>query len=137
MQGMPFMLRKITIPLILASFLMAAFFGFVAMSYGPDGRMQGDCPFSNMGMSLCPQSALPSALHHISAYHSFLNVPISFQITSLIITLLIIVSGVLVFSFNPPLYRSLTFVSYNSTPFTSHNRKIKRWLSLLEHSPSR
>lgn len=134
---MAFLLKKIAAPLILASFLMTAFFGFVAMSYGPDGRMQGDCPFSAAGRAACPQDAVAVALHHLSSYQSFLSAPIVPTITSLIIAWLVIVSGAFAFLFHPPFHRPLVPVLYHSTPFTSHDRKIKRWLSLFEYSPSR
>ncbi|MEK7114436.1 MAG: hypothetical protein AAB850_02705 [Patescibacteria group bacterium] len=119
---MPFAFKKIATPLVLASFLIIAFFGFASMSYGPDGSMQGDCPFSSMGTSLCP----------INVYQSFISVPLN-----LIPVLLILASAVFVFLFHAFLYRPLAPLSYSSPPFTSHNRKMKRWLSLFEHSPSR
>lgn len=132
------MFKKIITPLVLASFLTVAFFGFVAMSYGPDGRMQGDCPFSATGASLCPQNAPSGAIHHLSAYQSFISVPMNSGITALIIALLIVVCVALVFSFHPFLYKSLIRVGYfyDSPPISSRIRKIMRWLSLLENSPS-
>src|SRR3989338_9262569 len=127
---MSFVFRKITVPLVLLSFLMMAFFSFAGMTYAADGSMKGDCPFSTMGASLCPQSALPSAIHHIFAYQSFLNVPVNPEITAIIIALFIVVSITLIFSFHPFLYGPPAFVLYSPTPFTSEDRKIKRWLSL-------
>ncbi len=129
--------KKITAPLVLLSFLTMAFFSFAVMTYGSDGSMQGDCPFSAMGASLCPPSALPGAVHYISAYQSFLNVPVNTGIMALVIALLTIVYVALAFSFHPLLYRPLAPLLYNSPPFTSQDRKIKRWLSLFENSPSR
>lgn len=134
---MSFLFKKITTALALLSFVAMVFFSFASMSYGADGRMQGDCPFSNMGTSLCPQNALPGAVHHLSAYQSFLNAPVHFNITVLLIALLAMVATALVFLFHPLLYRPLAPILYSSPPFTSHDRKIKRWLSLFEHSPSR
>ncbi|MEK7553786.1 MAG: hypothetical protein AAB517_00295 [Patescibacteria group bacterium] len=129
-------LKKTITPLVLLSFLVMALFSFSGMSYGPDGSMRGDCPFSSLGTSLCPPSALPGAVHHISAYQSFINVPINSGITTLIISLLITVSVAITFSFHQLLRRDPVRVPYHSPPFTSQDRKIKRWLSLFENSPS-
>ncbi|MEK7144926.1 MAG: hypothetical protein AAB794_03690 [Patescibacteria group bacterium] len=134
---MALLLRKIIAPLTLVSFFMVAFFGFAAMTTGQDGRMQGDCPFSAAGAASCPQDALGAALHHLSSYQSFLSVPMNPSTTAFIIALLTIVSIALVFSFHPLLYGPHVLISYIAPTSTSHDRKIKRWLSLLEHSPSR
>jgi len=129
-------LTKTTFATVILVSLLSVFFSFAGMAYGSDGRMQGDCPFSNMGASLCPQSVLPGAIHHISAYQSFFNVPVNPGISALIIALLLAVSVAIVFPFRLTLYTIPIFVPYNPTPSTSHNRKIKRWLSLFENSPS-
>ncbi|MEK7515769.1 MAG: hypothetical protein AAB555_02465 [Patescibacteria group bacterium] len=129
-------LKKIITPLVLLSFLVMALFSFSGMSYGPDGSMQGDCPFSSLGTSLCPPGALPGAVHHLSAYQSFINVPINSGITALIISLLITVFVALIFSFHQLPRIAPVRVPYHSPPFTSQDRKIKRWLSLFENSPS-
>jgi hypothetical protein len=132
---MSFAFKKAAAPLMLASFLSVSFFSFAAMAYGPDGRMQGDCPFSAIGASLCPQSALPGAIHYISAYSSFLNVPVNSGILVLIIAMLIAII-VLALPIRPLLFSPLAFVSHHPPLVTSHDRKIKRWLSLFENSPS-
>jgi len=132
-----FTFKKIATPLLLALFMMVALFGFAVMSHGSDGRMEGGCPFSNMGALLCPQDTLSEAIHHISAYHSFLNAPVNLGIIALIIALLVVAYVAPTFSFHQLLYRPPVLVLYKSPPFTSEDRKIKRWLSLFEHSPSR
>jgi len=134
---MEFTFKKIITPFILASFLLVVFFGFIAMSSGPDGRMQGGCPFSATGVSLCPQDALAVALHHLSSYQSFISVPLHSALLALISALFLVIYVVLLFSFHPFLYRPPAFISYSAPPFTSQDRKIKRWLSLFEHSPPR
>ncbi|MDO8593718.1 MAG: hypothetical protein Q7R59_02390 [bacterium] len=131
------MFKKTATTLLLLSFLTVVFFNFSAMSRASDGSMQGDCPFSPMGASLCPQNTLPGVIHHISESQSFLNVPVSSGLATLINALLVVISIALIFSFHPFLYRSPVFVPYAAPPFTSHERKIKRWLSLFEHSPFR
>ncbi|MDP2655765.1 MAG: hypothetical protein Q8P17_04580 [bacterium] len=129
--------KKITGPLILASFLMVALFGFVAMSYGPDGRMQGGCPFSATGIVLCSQDALVAALHHISAYQSFLNVPVDSTLMLLMGALLLAVY-ILVLIIRPLLFVVPVRLAHFShgPPLSARTRKITRWLSLLENSPS-
>ena len=122
---------------ILASFLMVALFSPYMMS--TDGRMSGNCPFSIIGTSLCPQGSLAVAIHHISAYHSFFNVFVHSGITALIFfTLLLALSEILILSISPPLFRPLVLIGrlHNSPPVIQRNGKITRWLSLLENSPS-
>lgn len=129
--------KKIAAPFILAAFLAVAFFGFVAMSYGTDGRMQGDCPFSATGIVLCPQDTLIVAIHHISAYQSFLNVPV--DSTVLVLLSLMMLSLYLLILFTQPVPRILTAHTAHFShgpPVSARTRKITRWLSLLEHSPS-
>lgn len=134
---MIFLSKKIAVPFILASFLMVALFGFVAMSYGPDGRMQGGCPFSATGAALCPQDALIVAMHHINAYQSFLNVPVDSTLI-LLMGILLLAAYLLVLVVRPLLFIipvRLTHFSHGP-PLSARTRKITRWLSLLENSPS-
>ena len=138
MQGMPSVLKKIAAPLILFSFLMTAFFSFAAMTYRPDGSMRSDCPFSVVGVALCPQSVLPGALHHLSALQSFLNVPVNFAIEALVIVLLLaaLIFICLIRPIILPRLLAPIGYAYDSPPLSSRTRKINRWLSLLENSPS-
>lgn len=117
---MLFVSKKIITTFVLLSFLAMAFFGFASMTYGVNGDMQGNCPFSTTGTSLCPSTALPSVVHHLSAYQSFMSAALN-----LITVLLILVSVVFVFLFHSLLYRPIVPVSYSSPPFTSHNRKMQ------------
>ena len=115
--------KRIAIPLVLISLLAAMLFTS-AMARGSGGRMQGDCPFSTMAVS-CPQDALAAAVHHISAFVSFLNVPI--VLFTIIFT---------AFIFSLPLLRRPLVIGYlYNPPRYSQNRKITRWLSLFENSP--
>src|SRR3989344_7017860 len=104
--------KKVVAPLALVSFLAMAFFGFATMTYGPDGDMQSNCPFSVMGASLCPSNALPGAIHHLSAYQSFISVPVHFDLTTLLISLLLVISTLLAALFHPPAYKIPLFVPY-------------------------
>ena len=137
MSHMSFALRKIAPPLVLVSFLVTAFFSFAVMTYGSDGSMQGDCPFFAVrGAALCPQSVLPGVIHHLSASQALLNIPMNPDATALILALLLTASVAFAFLLNLFLrvYKPPAPVAYTSPPFTSHNRKIQRWLSLFEHS---
>ena len=130
--------KKITVLIVLASFLMIALLSFSLMTHGPDGRMGGECPFSAMGASLCPQNTLAVALHHISAYNSLLAAPTQSGITALIAVLLFVASLVLLLSVSPPAFsapaRAGSF--FDSPRATPQDRKEIRWLSLFENSPS-
>ncbi len=117
---------------------MIVLFSFATMMHGSDGRISGDCPYSAMGASLCPQNTVAIVLHHISSYKSFINVPVNFGITSLIFYLLLIAYAMFVVPINRPLLELPVFVGipYNSPPSTLNKRKIIRWLALHENSPT-
>jgi dolichol kinase len=108
------------------------------MMQGPDGRMVGDCPFSAMGASLCPQDNVAVAIHHVSAYYAFLNVPVGTSFAALMISLLLVACTLLIITIRSPLLGLpiLAYVLYDSPPPNAYSRKITRWLSLFENSPS-
>ena len=119
--------KKIIVLLVVASLLAVAFFSFAMMSYTSDGQMAGDCPLAVVDSSLCPQGILNVTVHHLSAYHSFFNIPLSFGL----IIALIIFTGLFVFS---PLLFS---VRLDDPPLVYFSRrKITHWLALLENSPA-
>jgi hypothetical protein len=131
-------LKQILAILIFASFLSVVFFSFNIMMQGPDGRMVGDCPFSAMGASLCPQDNVAVAIHHVSAYYAFLNVPVGTSFAALMISLLLVACTLLIITIRSPLLGLpiLAYVLYDSPPPNAYSRKITRWLSLFENSPS-
>src|SRR3990167_4311243 len=135
---MPSLLTKTLTLLTLVSLLAIVFFSFSFMARGVDGQMQGDCPFSVMGVPLCPQDAFAAAVHHISAYQSFLNIIASSGVTTLIVALLIALATALLFSVEPLLYEAHVRVGhlFNFSFAVPQDRKAIRWLSLFEHSPS-
>jgi|SRR3989344_3321462 len=124
---------------ILTSFAVVALFGFSFMMHGSDGRMAGECPFLGAGISLCPQDALALIVHHVSAYQSFLNVSVDTGLTILIVVSLFLSACALLVIFlhlptlGPP---ASVFVAYDPPLVDSYSRKITRWLSLFENSPS-
>jgi hypothetical protein len=130
--------KKIIAALVLTSFLTVVIFSFAVMMQGPDGRMEGDCPFSVVGLSICPQDTVAVAIHHISAYQAFLNVSVSSGLTALILSLLLAVCAIFFIFIRSLLLGSPSFVCVpnDSPPTGSSGRKITRWLSLFENSPS-
>lgn len=135
---MPSLFKKIIVSLILTSFLSMAFFSFVFMLHEPGERMSGDCPFSPMETSLCPQDVLAVVLHHFSAYQTFFSVPVFSSVTVLITSLLLVAFAFFLLSANSLLFEPTQTINYSyNTPLTTpYDRKIIRWLSLFENSPS-
>jgi hypothetical protein len=134
---MPSLPKKIAVSLILLSFVAIALFGFAAMTKEPDGKMFGNCPFSAMGVSLCPQDVAAMIFHHASAYQSFINIPINSGATAFV-SLLLAAFVILLASLNSsPL--GLLFppgIPYDSPPTASYKRKATHWLALHENSPA-
>lgn len=131
--------KKIFSSLALVAFLTLAIFSLNVMMRGSDGRMEGNCPFSTQGASLCSGDSLASVIHHISEYQASMNVPVGSSVTALVLMLLIALSIALLFSVRALLPRILAPVRYfyhRSTQVSFHPRKIARWLSLFENSPS-
>lgn len=129
-------MSKILTAFLLLSFLTMTFFGFMAMS---EGKMESGCPFSVTGTSLCQQDPLSMAIHHISAYGSFISVQVTSGTSALLAILLLIASSLLVpimlaaFVLKPPVRGRQT---YRSPPPSARTGSILRWLSLFENSPS-
>ncbi|MEK7579202.1 MAG: hypothetical protein AAB460_01570 [Patescibacteria group bacterium] len=113
-----------------------ALLSLTAMLHESDGGMSGDCPFSPMGATLCPQDSLAELAHHISAYRMFFNVPvgIGFTIIALLFALTVLL---LVFIASPPLQQPVFVRSdHGAPPLDSYQRRIIDWLALFENSPS-
>lgn len=130
--------KKITILFVLTSFLVLVFFGVFTMIHESDGQMKGDCPFLPIETVNCLQDTITAVFHYISSYQSFLNTQVGSNVTlgliSLLLLVLVFVMYLKDFSFlNGPLYFNRC---YDSPPLLSGTRKIIRWLSLFEHSPS-
>lgn len=131
--------KKIIGLLVLTSFLMVVFFSLGLMIHKPDGSMEGTCPLSSPSEeSLCSQNTILSAIHHISAYQSLLNVQVNSNITLGLISLLLLVLIFVMSLRDTDLINRLLYFNrfYNLPPPLSGARKIIRWLSLFENSPS-
>lgn len=130
--------NKIIATLILTSFLTIAVFGFTIMMHMPDGQASGDCPFSPMGQSLCPQDVIAVAVHHISSYLSFLSVTVGANSITLLLSLMLVAFAAILILIRPPLF-SPPILAYISPDYLRSDlgaKKIARWLSLFENSPS-
>lgn len=139
-SAMPILFKKITAALVLASFVTIVFFSFIIMMHAPGAHGQNGCPFST-GVSFCPQDAVALVTHHISAYQSFLNATIPSGTMTLLASLLLAAFAFAIlylgsFLFAPPSL-ALAGITDGSPPVVSGDRKIIRWLSLFENSPSR
>ena len=129
--------KQIITAFVLASLLALALFSFALIMHEQNGLTSGDCPFSTLGTSLCPENSVAVAIHYISAYHAFFNVPLGTALSALIFSLIFAVSVALVIFIRLPLLLPPTFsrVFFDSLPVNSYSRKIIRWLSLFENSP--
>lgn len=130
-------LTKIITAFLLTSLMAMALLSFAAMVHEPNDRMKGDCPFSAMGASLCPQDALAELAHHVAVYRTFFNVPSGTGFATLITLLFALATLLVIFIASPPL-RQPVFVriDHGAPPRDSSSRKITDWLSLFENSPS-
>jgi len=130
--------KKSITALILVSFLMLVLFSFGVMLHESGNQMTGNCPFSAMGVSVCPQDTLAVAIHHVSAYSSFFNVPTNFGPTIAIIFLLLAICVLFILFIRPPLPQRVTLArgTYTLPSANSYNKKVTHWLSLFENSPS-
>lgn len=131
-------IRQITTTLILVAFLSVVFLSFAAMIHVSDSGTIDDCLFPSMGQSLCPQNTVATIIHHIYAYHSFLNISVGTNVMILVVSLLFAASIALIIFIRPPKISRTIFsrVLYDSHLVVLYRRKITRWLSLFENSPS-
>ena len=123
--------------LTLVSFMMLVFLGLTAMTHEQNGQMQGGCPFSTFGASLCPQDTFAVVFHQIFAYQSLFSIPTQFGAAISIISLLsvLFVAFALVRARSLESSKSFEYIRVVSPSVASY-RKITRWLSLFENSPS-
>ncbi len=129
-------LKKVISVLVIVVFLMSIVSGAFAMIHDADGRMQGDCPFSSGESVDCIQNTLTSATHRVSFYKSFLNVTTDYSSVFLLVSLLFITSFYKFLKDKdlPDILPGKKF--YIPPHVTAIFRKVFRWLSLFENSPS-
>ncbi len=123
--------------LTLVSFMMLVFLGLTAMTHEQNGRMQGGCPFSAFGASLCPQDTFAVVFHKMFAYQSLFSIPTQFGAVISIISFLFVLLVAFTLVRVRLLESSKSFeYSRAISPSVASYRKITRWLSLFENSPS-
>ncbi len=130
--------KNIIALLVIASFLMVAFFSLTTMTYDASGRMTSDCPFSGPGVFLCPQNLLAATAHHLTAYHAFFNVPIGASLTVALGALVLLALVLFSRSLDPPWPELLLLANQPDalSPVPLRDYRITSWLALLENSPT-
>ena len=127
---------KLIAALVLASLLVVVSFGFATMTHNSGGSMETGCPFAVIGVPVCPLDLTGAAIHHISAYQSLLNAPVSFSMTVLLVALLLFVYGIFIFFVRPPASQPQLVSNLCASDISPKDREATSWLSLFEHSPS-
>lgn len=122
---------SLTASLLLTAFVGTALFGFAPMTIG--ANIEGDCPLSAMATPDCPENTIMMAFHHLSAYYTFLNIPVA---SDLALTLFFsaLALALVLFSRPPPLPRVPLLRFYD--PPRSVFRRLLRRLALFELSPA-
>lgn len=131
-------MKKYLSLLLLAGVLMVGVFGFNSMSH--ELNHTSGCIASAVNNTLCSKNITAMPIHHIQAYISFFSVtrPVSFALFFLLLVTLLLSTGV----FNTKQHDhtsaglSLWRVLHDPERSIARSRKITRWLSLLENSPS-
>ena len=127
--------KKIIVLFILISFFSILFFSLSFMMHNSNGSMNLNCLFSFFGNPSCPQNILTATIHHIFAYNSFFNIPVSYTLILLIIYLFFSVLIILKHYINLFLFKNFIYL-LNPIPISLYSERIMHWLSLLENSPS-
>lgn len=130
--------KKIITCFILGSFLVLALFSFAMMFHVPGDNMPDNCLLNTQEGVLCAQDTLAVAIYHISSYQSFFNTQVNYGVVSIMILFIVACAFALfVISSNISELYLRTNRFYDSPPDIIYNkRKITRWLSLFENSPS-
>ena len=131
-------MKKLLSLLIITSVLVIGVFGFTSMNHGA-GHATG-CIASAVDNTPCPENIAAMSVHHIQAFVSFFSVvpsiPFIFLIALLFSTFLS--AGFLFIKHSDLTLSSLAFwrIRHDPERQLSRPRKITRWLSLFENSPS-
>lgn len=131
-------MKKILSLLIITSFLVIGIFGFTSMNHGADHSV--GCIASVVSNTPCPENSEAMAVHHIQAFSSFFSVAPSIPYIFLLapFSALFVGTGFLNTRKRNLILTNLVFWLDQHHPECqlSCPRKITRWLSLLENSPS-
>ena len=130
------MMTKFLSLLLLISILVIGVFGFATMNR--DIEHSAGCVASAVDSTPCPQNIVAMTVHHIQAYLTFFSaIPVSpILVLMLLLTLLLSARSLFVpikYKFDDP-DRKIIYKKSEAKPLAL--RKLIRWLSLFENSPS-
>ncbi len=131
-------MKKLLSLLIITSVLVIGVFGFTSMNHGA-GHTTG-CIASAVDNTPCPENIAAMTVHHIQAFISFFSVvpsmPFIFLLTFLLAVFFSI--GYFFIKRQDSLITNLISWRFQHDPerALTRPRKITRWLSLFENSPS-
>ncbi len=132
--------KKTITSLVCTALLFTALLSFATLLHDPmDTQDKGDCPFSVMDASLCAQSTLAAAVHHVLEYRTFLGVLVGDAVSVIFAFILLALCAALARFIRPPRVSEACFqLARRAHPplFNSYRTKILRSLSFFEHSPS-
>lgn len=131
-------MKKLLSLLIITNVLVIGVFGFTSMNHGANHAT--GCVASAVDNTPCPENIAAMSVHHIQAFISFFSVvpsvPFLFLLALLFAAFLSV--GVLYIKHRDSILTSrlLWRVRLDPERQLSRPRKITRWLSLFENSPS-
>ena len=130
------MITKFLALLLLTSILVIGVFGFATMNHSIGHS--ASCVASAVDSTHCPQNIVAMTVHHIQAYLTFFSaIPVSpILVLMLLLTLLLSARSLFVpikYKFDDP-DRKIIYKKSEAKPLAL--RKLIRWLSLFENSPS-
>ena len=131
-------MTKILSFLIIISVLVIGVFGFTSMNHG-EGHFTG-CIALSVDNTPCLENIAAMSVHHIQALVSFFSVVPSIPLVFLLVLLfsLFLSTRFIYIKYRDLILTNLVFGRVRHDPERQLNRprKITRWLSLLENSPS-
>lgn len=108
--------------------------GFAFFDHGMDAAAEPDCFVAKMTGEVCPLSITGFALHHAIALKALLGAPTS---PFVLFAAYVFFLALAVAAFAPALRPKLSFERFHAPPLlTQSGQSSRRWLSLLENSPS-
>jgi len=124
--------------LLLVSILVIGVFGFSLMNHGTNHTFE--CVASSTDNTSCTENIIIMSAHHIQAYILFFSVtyPTSFVLLFLLLVFLLLSTWVFYIKHQSHISANLSLwqVLHNPERLITLPRKITRWLSLFENSPS-
>ncbi len=131
------MMTKLLSLLIITSVLVIGVFGFISMNHGTNHAV--GCIASAVDNTSCPENIVAMSVHHIQVFISFFSVVPSIPFIFLLALLfaVFISAGFLYIRHRDSILASRLLWRVRPDPERQlRPRKITRWLSLFENSPS-